>query len=1621
LRRARHERCTLRPGKYGGTGLNCVSYPHHANNLLVRPTDRIARVVEAVGKTVAEDIKDVARGFTHAYFNAAVEPAFSSRTDEALARIAESHLAVALAFKTGEPSVRATSCNGDGESMIEIVNNDMPHLVDTMNLVLHRNGLRPASLHHPVLHVVRDSAGILREVVAAASGASRPESYIRVELEQRRSDQALAVVASDLLRAFDMLRTVLADSILANETRLALVQRLDSGNNAEERAFLSWLDASKFMLLGVANYAVTNGTFVPAPASGIGLLGAKGAIAAECLIPERLPEPGCGTGWTVEYQKASVNSPILSGALLDCICVTRRGADEQVCEEWRLVGYLSSEIQYSSPFYIPLLRGSLTALVAAIGAATDSHAARTLTEIINRYPREDLLSESILGTLPDNIATIMALYDRPRVAMIVRPDIYHRFLVCHVFVPRRSFARETAERVAAILSDAIGELVTDVACQVNESPLVRLSATARVDTEKIAHYSPGKIEACLKSAICSWEEEVEERILKAFGPIDGPPIHSHWIKRVHVGYKDAVTASEAGDDFAVLERLSKEGAIGARFVRGQGEGQTKVALKLYGCRTHLPVSQSLPVLENFGLRIEDHQSFGFGEEDGTRVWIQVFDLSQSTAEELGGLENWRRIENAIRATLAGEAEADEFCSLVVKVGLSERETNVFRVYNRYLKQIGFPLVGSGVASSLGRNVHLAFALFQLFAARFDPDLGADRDHVAAKRLEAIQESLAAVANGEDDRVLRKYLMLIEATLRTNFFQQDANGLAKPYLSIKLDSLLIEDLPAPRARYEIFVYSPRMEGIHLRGGKVARGGIRWSGRLEDFRTEIHGLFKAQMVKNVVIVPQGAKGGFVVKRPPSGTDFAVLRHEAIECYKTLIRGLLDITDNMVNNRVVPSPRVVRRDGDDTYLVVAADKGTATFSDIANGVAAEYNFWLDDAFASGGAAGYDHKKMGITARGAWESVKRHFWEIGVDVQSQDFTVVGIGDMSGDVFGNGMLQSPCIRLLGAFDHRHIFIDPDPDAATSFKERRRLFDLSNSSWNDYDQKLLSLGGGIFDRSAKSVAVSKRVQDLLGLAAATSTPDALIKALLRLDADLLWLGGIGTYIKAASESHEAVGDRACDTVRIDARQLRCRVIGEGANLGITQRGRVDYALRGGRINTDAIDNAGGVNCSDHEVNIKILLNKVMREGGISRDERDSLLKSMTDEVAELVLRDNYLQAQALSVGLACAPQSLDRHQRLIRRFERAGQLDREVIGLPDDEAIAARHVAGGGLTRSELSVLLAHTKISLFAEIIASDLPDDPLFIADLVEYFPGPLRNRFRDAIAQHPLRREITATMVVNSMVNRVGSGFVDEMQARTACSDAAVARAYAIVVDVFCLSDFWAQVESLDGTVPSEVQMSMMLQSRLLTEVATLWMLRNIGELADVSSVAARFRYAVRRLLNSVDSLLDPVGQADFADRLKSICASGIPEGLAKSAAALQELQAALDIALLSEVAGHNVDRVGRLYFATRARLGIPTLMAASGKIPQRDAWETQAYRGVLDVLTTSLRAIVAELINPDTDEGEADDRDSISRCLERVASGREDLDGVIADLGRGATPSLAMVVVASQEIAALAQGL
>jgi glutamate dehydrogenase len=1160
---------------------------------------------------------------------------------------------------------------------------------------------------------------------------------------------------------------------------------------------------------------------------------------------------------------------------------------------------------------------------------------------------------------------------------------------------------------------------------VTNSPLARGLFIVRTKPGQIPDVDVRRVEAQITDLSRTWSDRLLDALCSSRGEEAGIDLHHRYMKAFPLAYAERFTERAALYDIDHIERILATDELVVDLYRHRAD-ERKFHCKIIHSGPPVPLSEIMPRLENMGLKVLDEVPYEV-QPYGVAGVIRIRDFSldaEGMQDDLQPIKG--KFQEAFIRVWNRQAENDGFNRLVLGADLEWHEVVIVRAYAKYLRQVGVTLSEAYIQQTLAKHPSITRLIIQLFRTQFDPELGpASRRGGGAMSLEGmgrqgaamniralVEDALEKVTNPDEDRILRLYVSLMDATLRTNYFQRDANGERKLYLSFKLDSNAVPELPLPRPMFEIFVYAPWMEGIHLRGGMVARGGIRWSDRREDFRTEILGLMKAQMVKNVVIVPVGSKGGFVVKNP--SPDRAAYQREGIESYKTLLRGMLDITDNLRGDDVVPPRDVVRRDADDPYLVVAADKGTATFSDIANAISADYGHWLGDAYASGGSAGYDHKGMGITARGGWEAVKRHFRELGVDTQSEDFTVIGVGDMAGDVFGNAMLLSPHIKLLATFNYSHIIIDPTPDPATSFAERQRMFD-NRLNWNEYDTTLLSPGGAVYERSAKVITLSPEAQALLDLPQKTVTPVEVMRAILKARADLLWLGGIGTYVKASWEDHAAARDRANDATRIDGSELRVRVVGEGANLGFTQRGRIEFALAGGRINTDAIDNSAGVDTSDHEVNIKILLYDAIERGELGGiEERNRILESMTDHVAHLVLRDNYEQTQAISVTHTHGEASLDSQARFMRGLERAGKLRRDIEGLPDDETIAERHVQHIGLTRPELAVLLAYAKLVLYEELLASDLPDDPQLVDDLVLYFPDELQTRFRDAIGRHRLRREIIATVVTNAMINRVRPTFAWQMSDETGKSPSDVARAFIIMRDSFDLRSLWSEIEALDNKLPAAVQLDMMVSVARLLERAILWLLRRDYEKLDVAAYVAELRPRIAAIQDQLVQILPAAVLAGVRVRQSELMEDGIPESLARRVASLDVMSSAMDIISISrDDADHGVDAVARVYFGVGARFGIDRLRTATASIPTETQWQKTAVTTLVDDLYTYQQALASRVIS-ESDGRRTDPVESWLADRPRIV---ERVDQTMQDVRTAPSVDLAMLTVASRELRTL----
>ncbi|CQR63742.1 NAD-glutamate dehydrogenase [Streptomyces leeuwenhoekii] len=1478
-------------------------------------------------------------------------------------------------------------------TVVEAVTDDMPFLVDSVTNELTRQGRGIHVVVHPQFVVRRDVTGKLIEVLTTPPSGELPhdahiESWIHVEIDRETDRADLKQITADLLRVLSDVREAVEDWGKMRDAAMRLADSL-SGESLpgdlprpeveEARELLHWLAEDHFTFLGYREYELRGDDSLAAvPGTGLGILRADPHHAAEDSHPvspsfERLPADARAKAREhrlLVLTKANSRATVHRPSYLDYVGVKKFDEKGNVVGERRFLGLFSSAAYTESVRRVPVIRRKVQEVLSRAGFSPNSHDGRDLLQILETYPRDELF-QTPADELQAIVTSVLYLQERRRLRLYLRQDEYGRYYSALVYLPRDRYTTGVRLRIIDILKEELGGTSVDFTAWNTESILSRLHFVVRVpqgtELSELSDADKERIEARLVEAARSWADGFAEALNAEFGEERSAELMRRYGSAFPEGYKADHSPRAAVADLAHLEQLDDERTFALSLYEPVGAGPEERRFKIYQKGGSVSLSAVLPVLSRLGVEVTDERPYELRCGERRTAWIYDFGLrmpkAAAAAGDYLGDDARERFQDAFAATWTGKAENDGFNALVLSAGLTWRQAMVLRAYAKYLRQAGSTFSQDYMEDTLRNNVHTTRLLVSLFEARMSPERQRAGREIVDALLEELDAALDQVASLDEDRILRSFLSVIKATLRTNFFQEAAPGRPHDYVSMKFDPQAIPDLPAPRPAFEIWVYSPRVEGVHLRFGKVARGGLRWSDRREDFRTEILGLVKAQMVKNTVIVPVGAKGGFVAKQlPDPSVDRDAWMAEGIASYKTFISALLDITDNMVAGEVVPPKDVVRHDEDDTYLVVAADKGTATFSDIANEVAGTYDFWLGDAFASGGSAGYDHKGMGITARGAWESVKRHFRELGVDTQSQDFTVVGIGDMSGDVFGNGMLLSEHIRLVAAFDHRHIFIDPTPDAAVSYAERRRLFELPRSSWEDYDTALLSPGGGVFPRTAKAIPVNAHIREALGIEEKVSkmTPADLMKAILKAPVDLLWNGGIGTYVKASTESHGDVGDKANDAIRVDGQDLRVKVVGEGGNLGLTQLGRIEFAMQGGRVNTDAIDNSAGVDTSDHEVNIKILLNGLVADGDMTVKQRNKLLAEMTDEVGRLVLRNNYAQNTAIANALAQSKDMLHAQQRFMRHLVREGHLDRALEFLPTDRQIRERLSAGQGLTGPETAVMLAYTKITVAEELLHTSLPDDPYLKGLLHAYFPTALRERFGDRIDTHPLRREITTTVLVNDTVNTGGTTYLHRLREETGASLEEIVRAQTAARAIFRAYPVWDAVESLDNKVEAAVQTRIRLHSRRLVERGTRWLLNNRPQPLQLAETVDFFAERVEQVWQELPKLLRGADLEWYQYIHDELTAAGVPEELATRVAGFSSAFPTLDIVSVADRMGKEPLDVAEVYYDLADRLTITQLMDRISALPRTDRWQSMARAAIREDLYAAHAALTADVL-------------------------------------------------------------
>ena len=1490
-------------------------------------------------------------------------------------------------------------------TVIEIVTDDMPFLVDSITMELTR---RACGIHltiHPVLLLRRDGDGRLIDVVSPDARAADEtlESVLHIEVNRETGTDRLVALQASLTHVLDQIRAAVEDwpamRRRLHEIAGSLAEAapgLESAELEEGRAFLEWLDERHFTFLGYRDYELMRGDSGDAlravEGSGLGILraSASGATGANSSTLSAKARAIARSPRLLVLTKANSRATIHRPSYLDYVGVKSFDADGQVVGERRFLG-LYTTLAFKAPAQqVPVLRGKVEYVLDRAGFAPDSHDRKALLKILETYHPRDELLQIDEEELFEIAMGILALGERQRVRLFVRRDAFERFVSCLVFVPRDRFNTENRERIAAVLCEAFAATVRDWTVQLSESVLVRIHYVLGTEPGRPPLLEPAAIEARLAEVTRTWTDDLHRAVIDELGEQRGAELYRRYANAFPAAYRADWVARSAVADITRAEEIAGDGGLGMSLYRPPQAPDGVLRCKLFSADAPISLSDVLPMFENMGARITDERPYEISRLDERPMWVYDFGFVMTRAGDFDADQAREGFQEAFIGVWRGVYENDSLNRLVLDGQLRGREVTILRAVTKYLRQAGTSMSDGYLQHALTSHPDIARLLVALFRARFDPH---DGDPDEAERLAVrIERAIDAVASLDEDRILRDYAAVVRAMTRTNYFQRGRDGAPKPSLSFKLDPSRVPLLPYPRPRFEIFVYSPRVEGVHLRGGKVARGGLRWSDRREDYRTETLALMKAQTVKNAVIVPVGAKGGFVLKQPPSDGGIDALREEVVACYRTFVGALLDITDNIVEGELVGPREVVRYDDDDPYLVVAADKGTATFSDLANGISAARGFWLGDAFASGGSLGYDHKAIGITARGAWESVKRHFREIGTDIQASDFTVVGIGDMSGDVFGNGMLLSPHIKLVGAFNHLHVFLDPDPDPQASHAERRRLFELPRSAWSDYDPALISPGGGIHLRTAKSIPLSSQMRAALAIDDESLAPDELIRALLRAPVDLLWNGGIGTYVKARAESDADAGDKANDAVRVNGDELRCRVVGEGGNLGLTQCGRIEYAAAGGRVNTDAIDNVGGVNCSDREVNIKILLDAVLDAGELNADQRNELLAEMTDEVAGLVLRDSYTQTQALSLAASQAPQMLDVHARLIRSLEQAGKLERAIEFLPTDEEIAERRLREEGLTTPELAVLLAYTKIAMYAALLESDLPEDPDLSSELDRYFPSPLPQRFGAQLRGHRLGREIIATHVTNDFVDRAGVSAAFRLSEETGATHADFARAYIVAREAFEMRGFWEQVEALDNVADAQVQVALLLEGRKLVEHASRWLVRNRRGPIEIAATIQLFAPGAAALAQALPNVLEGSDSDAFEELATRFRQGGVPSALASRAAGMGAVLSALDIVEVAGTTGRGADAVTAAYFRLGSRFALHWLRDRIIELPRASRWQGLARAALRDDLTSLQRTLTSEILqaSPETqdvdaviDAWTAVNTASVERCTSMLA--------------------------------------
>jgi len=1589
-------------------------------------TDRlIGEIVAArpASKTLKnrEDIDS----FLRKYFSAVPYEDMAGRSPKTMGQAALAHLEYARTRKPGKPMLRIfnPSVKQHGYqsafTIIEMVNENMPFLVDSVSAAINRHGLAIHMTVHPIFSVRRDARGRLISIEKPGSESGRDESFVRFVVDREADQHDIDLLLHEISKVLADVRVAVRDWRKMRDKLLEAASSLNRGPadaalRMESDALLQWLADDHFTLLGYREYELKKRGeklyLIAVKGSGLGLLSSdeRGSHAVQLtsamLRHTRSKDP-------LIITKANSRSTVHRHSYLDYIGVKVYDSQGNPAGEKRFIGLFTSVAYSESPRNIPLLRLKVQRVLEQMELDPAGHRGKALTHILDSFPRDELFQGSVKD-LVRITGGVLNLQDRSRVKFFLRRDPFRRFFSCIIYVPREKYTTVVRHRIEDILLEECQGISVDTSVQIVESPLARMHTIVRISSGEQPKISVNKIEKRIAETVVSWQDKLRDQLIDRFGQDEGFTLFREYGESFSPAYEGDTTPSVACLDVKRIDGLRKREHENFLLLhRPEGMPDGCLSFRTFRKDEPLPLSGVLPILEDLGTEVYSERPYKVQLRDEGLFWIQDFQLQFENTSDLDIEPAAERFQEGFRQALCGESESDNFNELILKAGLDARQTSLIRCYAKYILQLGIPFSQKLMEEVLAAHSSLACKFVRQFELQFDPKLS---KQFRSRELDSCKASIArAIARAkslDEDRILTAFSGAISSTLRSNYFQEDEDGKPKSYISIKLDPRQLPEVPLPKPKFEIFVYSPRVEAVHLRGGDIARGGIRWSDRREDFRTEVLGLMKAQVVKNTVIVPTGAKGGFVPKRLPDGDREAIM-NEGIACYKIFICGLLDLTDNIDGEKVISPRNVVCRDGDDPYLVVAADKGTATFSDIANGLSADYGFWLGDAFASGGSAGYDHKKMGITARGAWEAVKRHFRHFGRDIQSVPFTVAGIGDMSGDVFGNGMLLSRKIRLVAAFNHLHIFLDPDPDMAASFRERQRLFRMERSSWMDYSEKLISKGGGVFSRQAKQIKLSPEARAMLGTAERSMQPLQLIQSILTMDVDLLWNGGIGTYVKASTENHTDVGDRGNDNVRVNANQLRCKVIGEGGNLGLTQRARVEYSLNGGRVNTDFIDNSAGVDTSDREVNIKILLSAAEQAGRLTRAQRNRLLAEMTNDVARFVLRNNYLQTQSISMMEARARERLDETARLIINLEKTGLLNRGLEFLPDEVEIDERRQRKQGLTRPELAVILSYAKIDLYNGLNRSDQALDDFLTTDPRRYFPPVLRRRFRDLIPGHRLSRQILATLIANNIVNRMGPAFLKRVQVDTGANTVTIARAYVVAREVCQAREIWHSIEALDNKIPATIQQNMMFDVSRILRHASHWLIDRYADDLDIVDAVEYLKQGMASIYSRAPRIAYGAGKERQNTAAEDYVRQGVPEKLAKKMAALLLTRGGLDIVDLANL--HRKDHVetAKMYAKLSDRLGIVWMNRGVEKLEVEGRWQAIARSNLRDEFYRIRRDIVGDIFSARS-RGTPEER--FKRWMERNIVAIRKFDAILAEMRLRNDIDFATLSVAAQEL-------